>query len=515
MSYNFFQLMDIVNSVTADMPESSNVHCLVSAVIATDNASKLYPESSQHNGLGDAFRHAYWSASMCFNDHCSDFNLNCQMSKRVTDKYEEVTKDSGLSLDMDKKNNEIARNLASQLQSVANQYTTDKYGDNEFRKTVLKNRIAQEIAHGTFYHIVNGRLTPTNICETIPSEVTGKVINNGNFIDLKSQDIEKIKDVDSNCKLNEGFIFYCDRPEPVMIEDLTDSGKWLNKAEVTGIGQVYVWHHNKTGKSIKSCLLIHNPNGFPITIDVKRAGLTQHKEGPDTKAWVDYFKGCNSKKIEIEPNSYNNVFLRTINSNEIFGSIAELEITKKGTSEHAKVNLYDIAFLDDRKSGNAKAYATSDAKHLRGVGNSYITSLMPATIEISGNPKILEIGNTKSSFGKKELIDIIDNSNYSNEKLLGCFGQQIDVSLIAKNSSASAGCFKIFMGSKGGPSHPVFKLSDGTTDYRNWVGTDQIQRAADLIEIGIINSGESKLINFSVAVSGMGSAPFVIGVRKA
>lgn len=518
MSYDsasLSQLHDIVNSVTSSMPKDYNIHCLSTAMLATYYASALYPKDTQANGLGDAFRHAYWSAYMCFNDKCSDFNTNYEISKKITDKYEEVTKDSGLSLEMDKLNNEIARNLAKSLQAVAKQYTTDIYGNNEFRQSILKKRLIEEIEKGTFYHIINGRLDKTNVRNTSVSKVTGKVITDGGFIDLKGSSIQKISEVEGNCNLKEGFLFYCDRPEPVMLEDLADSGKWLNKADVKGVGQVYSWHKNETNNDIKSCLLIHNPNSFDVTIDVKRYGLTEITDGPDTKAWEEFLKGSNSTKIDVKANSFSNLFLRGIKKSKIFGSIAELEIVKKGTIEEATVTLYDLAYIKDEKSGNGSAYATSDARHLRGVGSTYGTVLSPSTIEIINTAKVLEIGCPRSSFYEKELIKVMDESTDTSSILLGCFGQQIDVSLIVKNSSGSTGNFKIFMGSKGGPSHPVFKLDDGSSHYRNWVSSDNVQRAADLIDIGTINNGESKMINFSFAVSGMGSAPFIIGVRKA
>ena len=51
------------------------------------------------------------------------------------------------------------------------------------------------------------------------------------------------------------FFFYSNNQEKIQTKDLADSGKFLNRVSVGGTGQVYTWHANGCGRTIKSCIL--------------------------------------------------------------------------------------------------------------------------------------------------------------------------------------------------------------------------------------------------------------------
>ncbi|KAF1813771.1 hypothetical protein P152DRAFT_291730 [Eremomyces bilateralis CBS 781.70] len=71
---------------------------------AAAEAGNLYPQSSLHNGKGDAFRHCYWNALMVIEIGGSD-------AKSIADNHEQGS--SGREKDMDLKNNASGRRIGN------------------------------------------------------------------------------------------------------------------------------------------------------------------------------------------------------------------------------------------------------------------------------------------------------------------------------------------------------------------------------------------------------------------
>ena len=126
------------------------------------------------------------------------------------------------------------------------------------------------------------------------------------------------------------FFFYSNDPESIGFSDLADKGKFLNRVTVTGKGQVYTWHANITGQTIKNCLLIYNPNSYAIQVKVLKSGTTNtpRNDVSDSEAWKNYFTNGQQRTITIAAAGYSNLFLTDIVNNGRFGMIAELDIKK-------------------------------------------------------------------------------------------------------------------------------------------------------------------------------------------
>ena len=155
------------------------------------------------------------------------------------------------------------------------------------------------------------------------------------------------------------FFFYSNSPETLDSGDLADAGRFLNKAtNLQGTGQIYTWHENKAGSTIKNCILVYNPNSYAIKINITHQGLTINSDwSSDINAWANYYTGTSSSLI-VNANSYGNLFLRDIPNGRCFGIIARVNIVQNGTTTPAPVTLWDLAYTSN--SGGGTAFATAD-----------------------------------------------------------------------------------------------------------------------------------------------------------
>ena len=313
------------------------------------------------------------------------------------------------------------------------------------------------------------------------------------------------------------FFFYSNSPESFNAEALADRGKFLNSvSNLSGTGQIYTWHRNKTNSSIKNCLLFYNPNSYQVTVNVTNYGLTSISEGTDLNAWKDYYDG-NSTSLTIAAGGYANMFLRTIPNNYCFGIVARATIVRSGTSTPAGVTIWDLAYIDSSKSGNAAGFADlhdpEDEDRNRGSGTGFYTTINAPTLSPanSTNGVGFTIGANTDTFNGNDCSYITDPSGKTSGRLAGAYGQQFYVNLPIHNSSSSAKTYRIFIGSTGGGSFPfvylngsIAKLTGNAIDAFKYI---------DVIE-ETVPANQTKTVSFSTVVAAMASTPYVIGARE-
>ena len=310
------------------------------------------------------------------------------------------------------------------------------------------------------------------------------------------------------------FFFYSNSPENFSSNALADSGKFLNRvSNLSGTGQIYTWHTNQTGNTIKNCLLFYNPNSYQVTVNVTNYGLTSISEGTDLNAWKDYYDG-NSTSLTIAAGGYANMFLRTIPAGYCFGIVARATIVRSGTSTPAGVTIWDLAYIDSSKSGNATGFATKEGTtKARGSGAGFYTTINAPTLSPtnSTNGVGFTIGADTDTFNGNDCSYITDPSGATSGRLAGAYGQQFYVNLPIHNSSSSAQTYRIFIGSTGGGSFPfvylngsIAKLTGNAIDAFKYI---------DVIE-ETVPANQTKTVSFSTVVAAMASTPYVIGARE-
>lgn len=76
-------------------------------------AKREFPEDHGKRGKANAYRHAYWNGSICF--ECKKWSRNTRRilawAKLITDKHEQLSPNDPLDEQMDLHNNRIGRNL--------------------------------------------------------------------------------------------------------------------------------------------------------------------------------------------------------------------------------------------------------------------------------------------------------------------------------------------------------------------------------------------------------------------
>jgi hypothetical protein len=113
------------------------------------------------------------------------------------------------------------------------------------------------------------------------------------------------------------FFYFSDNPESVSSSALADNGKYLNWAEVTGNGQVYIWHHNTSGSQINTLLSIYNPNSYAVKVSATNYGTTKYSSvTSDAAAWSSFMSG-NSTSTVIAANSWGSLFAQSIPNNYV------------------------------------------------------------------------------------------------------------------------------------------------------------------------------------------------------
>lgn len=318
------------------------------------------------------------------------------------------------------------------------------------------------------------------------------------------------------------FFFYSNNPETVLYSHTADQGKWLNKATVTGVGQVYTWHlnnvvQNYNNKTITAGILIYNPNSFAIEINVSNYGLTSLEFSSifsDSNAWKDYINGNSlPDKITIEKYGYSNLFMRNIPYDYVYGIIAKLTITNKETMAAASATLFDIAYISN--SGGATSCAPntdSKNKRRRGHGDGFFQTVEfePIIFSSDTREKSYSIAGVEDTiFAGADCSYIIDDSGVVSGYLYGGYGQIFSVKLSIINNLSTAKNFKVFIGSHGGKTMPFVYMGSDLANYNTRFA--EAGQYTDVIETGLVAPNTKIDLEFSTVVPAASGAPLVIG----
>jgi hypothetical protein len=307
------------------------------------------------------------------------------------------------------------------------------------------------------------------------------------------------------------FLFFSDCPETLTTAHLADQGKWLNKATVSGTGQIYHWHLNSTGSSIYTCLGIYNQNNFTIKVNVPNYGTTLGTAGSvpsDSAAWQSYFQG-QSTSVTVAAGAYGNLFLKSVPNNCVYGVVAKASITNNSTGASASAVFYDLAYTSN--SGNATAFAAAQSGGFqRGHGDGFYQTINFAAIAYGSetNKKGYKIGSTGDVFSGSDLSNITDDSGSTSGPLNGAYGQIFVVNLPITNNTSASRAFRVFIGSNGGQSFPFVYMNGDLAVY----GSTDPYYGRDVIQTGLIGANSTATVSFSTVVPASSSTPYVIGV---
>lgn len=143
------------------MSRVNQLYYLYNARTAFDRAAQLFPNST-YNGVGDAYRHAYFSA-------LNVRSLGYEMAKRLGDAHELKPPRHPLEREMDLRNNHIGRELGRTLAQMYPQFS----GDPHYFFMELSTNLDALIASGGLW-----RLTPLASNGTVIDGVTQLVRTN-------------------------------------------------------------------------------------------------------------------------------------------------------------------------------------------------------------------------------------------------------------------------------------------------------------------------------------------------
>lgn len=306
-----------------------------------------------------------------------------------------------------------------------------------------------------------------------------------------------------------GFLFYSNNPEYIYDCALADNGCWLNRAEVSGNGQVYVWHNNASNKTIKSVLCVSNPNNSSIIIESNQYGLTNGLHSADTDAWDSYLTSSQPGiSIEVEPGQTVQLFKQSVAKYNNFGIVAAVNITDLNGNP-VKAVLKDLAYC--YQSNSVSKFAPADASdRTRGIGKSYQNTITFNPVALTGNNYFAySIGAAQDSLNGKDLLEIKDCSKNKETILSGNYGQVMTINIPITNHYRRDQNFGIFIGSIGGYSYPFVKLNETSC-----VNTPvKPFSARDMIQSGKIDLGSTKTVSFTLVIPALSSTPLIIGVH--
>lgn len=354
-----------------------------------------------------------------------------------------------------------------------------------------------------------------------------KIVDKFNDYDLNliyPTDEEKKNKISCAVNTNE-FLFYSNNPESVYYKDFADSGKYFCRETVKGNGQIYTWHRNEYEGTITSLILMYNPNDFDIELNFTNIGTTIDANWvSDVYAWRDYLTAANNPvKITLHPYEYANIFSRQIPAHCNFGVISRVSIADK-QGNPAAVTFFDLAYVDEAKSGNATEPAQASVTGAksdphRGVGAGFYETFTlnlsmssdeqnKAKVVSFGKDKTTDTSNDGDSFDGKDLIQMTDSSGQITVKgLAGNYGVQMDVRLNFTNNTGSVGNFKVVMSSTGGAIYPFVSL-DGVFAYPGR-RIDTAKNLMEMIDLGTIENGQSVSVSFFTALTAVSTAPLL------
>lgn len=311
------------------------------------------------------------------------------------------------------------------------------------------------------------------------------------------------------------FLFYSNDPETFHEDDLADNGKFLCRENVSGNGQIYVWHHNATNMVINHTILVYNANNFDVTVEASNYGLTNTTNTalPDTVAWQSYYNG-QATQINVAAKGYANLFPRWIGNGNNFGIVARVNIYQRGNkSVAAGVTMFDLVY--DTNSGGGTNYASpDDPKRRRGKGGGYYcTMTLPRTAPINSTGIGYSYGASANTFFKgQELSYIQDSGNQGSGILEGGFGMQFNITIPVYNATGISQKFRIFMGSRGGHFIPFVNFN-GDIATSQTITDGSGMKYMDVIETDILAPNQVRNYTFSTVIPALSDTPYMVGVR--
>lgn len=312
----------------------------------------------------------------------------------------------------------------------------------------------------------------------------------------------------------EGFFFYSNNPEGITKEAWADNGYWLNRAEVSGKGQIYTWHINESDKEVTSSLFITNINkSKDITVTIKKYGLTNSNNTNDISAWDAYFNGQQEViRKTLKPGQFIELFKQTISPYNNFGIIAEVDITDK-SGQPAQVLMDDRVYYKEDLKNRVHKYAKLDnsRNRCRGIGESYQSKITFDTVTFKDDTTYVaySIGARDDSLAGEDLIKITDLNTGQEVLLEGNYGEIMTITLPVKNEYRAFQNYGIFVGSIGGYSFPFVNM--GETSYVNTYVKPF--NAYDIIQTGHMPLGTTQTVTFDLVIPAWSSTPLVIGVH--
>lgn len=285
---------------------------------------------------------------------------------------------------------------------------------------------------------------------------------------------------------------------------------------------------------ITSTILIYNPNDFDVKISASNYGLTNRPNWQsDIIAWEDYFSISSPIEKTVPANGYDNIFSQSIpavgNGGNVFGIVSRLSVTDLN-GKPASVVLFDLAYAVDSSSATecAEAEDYSTTLRYRGLGKGFYETFNLPVLEINNaitmkgfkfgkERQINEPENYGDSFNGADLIQMKDASNQlSPTKLAGNYGVQMAINMSIKNTG-NPGNFAIFYGSNGGIAYPFISYNGyfGKPTYSEQYGQILSPLYADILDLGWIEPSDEPInISFFTALTAMGAAPLVLGIRR-
>ena len=315
-------------------------------------------------------------------------------------------------------------------------------------------------------------------------------------------------------------LFYCNSPERLETgyAQLADDGKYFAKETVTGIGRIYTWHENQTGKTITSDILAYNAGTKTVTITISNRGLTNGTTYSDVVAWKNFCAGSTAITYTVAPKAYVSLatLKQVVTTGKCFGIIANFSIVDS-SGANASLVLCDYAYANAANQSNATALAVEQSpgtNRRRGVGNGVYTYMYAPTLEVTNSNKkpgykYGVLASAGSGFGGQDLRTI---SGSVSGPLVGDFGIQLNMQLTVKNSTGSTGNFKIALGSNGNHFYPIIN-KNGASYYRT--SDSGARKFSDVMVINNLSAGESVTVNFFTVIPAGCDAPVVVCAYRA
>lgn len=371
----------------------------------------------------------------------------------------------------------------------------------------------------TFYIIINFPFVSLALADSISASAESPVLKSSSDWDLLTPPLFFDKKIFSvSAKLggsvtsSEGFLFYSNNPEYVKADALADNGCWLNMAEVCGTGQVYIWHNNAVSQTIKTSIVITNPNSsMNIIVQSNQYALTNGIGLSDITAWDTYLTGNQPAiSVTLRPGQSVELFRQDVDLNHNYGIMAALSVTDViGRPAYGVVE--DIAYIYNKYSAQEYAAEDGSVSGVRGLGRSYQKKLEFESLVVSDNNySAFSIGAKDDSFRGSDLVTLLNPNGQTKNVLEGSYGEIMTIVIPVTNRYKDNQNFGIFIGSTGGNSYPFVRLNNQNSFISVPV---KPFTAYDMVQTGEIKLGSKKTITFTLVIPALSSTPLLIGVH--